>query len=517
MSESYRVYLAVPGRSYCWGTVTGVVNSTRNHQALPFSGGYMFSGAEDFNMHWTDAHNLYEQGEVTHFAMLHGDITPDPRVKWLDILLDVMDAKCASLVSAVSPIKDARGVTSSGIADLNDPWRPYRRFTVREIRHELPEDFNNVIAGYPDRPLLHNTGLWVCDLRRPVFHAAKPDGQLDLYFQFPTQATRDEDGRWRHRRESEDWLFSRELWERGVKDTWITSRINVQHDGFARWGTYSDWGSYVDGDEDTADKWRAELDAKPLRMLQILEFELGSKCNLGHLHPLCPNLHPERYGMLDVSRELDDETIIRTATQAYAEMGFTGMVGWIYYNEPLMQADRMFHLMREIKWRNPQARYILWTNGMLIPEDCEPYRQFSEIVVTNYNESSRRGFERLKARGIASKLIGGGLDGRLADVAPCDPNAPCLRPFVELIIDNHGNTHLCCYDWRGRGTLGNVLSTDFATLARRWRDQLPKIAGRTMAADAPDVCRKCGYRWSLYQQHDEAIVNRARRFREALP
>jgi hypothetical protein len=68
----------------------------------------------------------------------------------------------------------------------------------------------------------------------------------------------------------------------------------------------------------------------------------------------------------------------------------------------------------------------------------------------------------------------------------------------------------------GKGTLGNVFTDDFADIATRWRDTLPSIAGHAMGDEAPVVCRGCGHRWSKYQQHDEMIVERARRFRDGL-
>ena len=514
-SEKHKIYLAVPGKQLCWGTVTGVCNSTRQHEATPYNGGFGFSGAEDFNILWTDARNLMEEGKVTHFAMLHGDIAPDPSQMWLDVLLDEMDARRATLVSVVAPIKDGRGVTSTGIADLNDPWKPFRRFTMHEV-FRLPETFNNVDAGYPDRPLLHNTGLWVCDLRKPCFRAVGEDGGLDLYFQFPTRAVRDAEGKWAHRRQSEDWLFSRDLWNRGVRDTWATRRVRLIHEGKAGWGTYNPWGSFTNGDEDTAEKWRPEREALPLHTLQMLEFELGTGCNLAAVHAACPINSPLRYAALDTRAALDDETIVECAVRAYRELGFSGLVGWVYYNEPLLEAARMFRLMRAVRDRAPAARFILWTNGTLIPEACEEYAAFEQIVVSAYTAEGRRGCTRLTAKGVQARVCDNpALDGRLTYVAPSDPTAPCLRPFVELIVDAYGNTHLCCYDWHGRSTLGNVLSADFGDVARRWRECLPKIAGPHMADDAPAACRACGYRWDKYQLHDEGIVAACRRFRAA--
>lgn len=512
--NQYHIYLAVPGRQFCWGTVTGVINSTTKHVAHPFNGGLGFSGVIDFNILWTDAINCYELGRITHFAMLHGDLQPDEDQRWLDVLIDEMDARDAELVSAHSPIKDHRGLTSSGICDPTNPWGAYRRFTQREILHELPETFDNSLAGYPDRPLLHNTGCWVADLRKPVFHGVRDDGSLRVMFEFPERIVRNGNNTWEHHQESEDWRLSRMLWELGAKNTWITRKVRLTHHGAMAWPNWIDFGNYTDGDENTAPRWRKDRNALPLAMTQMLEFELGSKCNLGHVHHECPNMHPDRYGALDTTRELMDDDIVTCAVRAYRELGFTGLVGWIYYNEPLLQAERMFRLMDRIKSEAPAARFILWTNGTLIPEDVEPYKQFESIIISGYNEQSLRGGERLTAGQINYRLIrDAAFDNRLVQLVPENKDQACLRPFVELIIDNYGNTHLCCYDWQGKGTLGNVLTEDFGDIARRWRETLPEIVGDKMTDKAPQVCQDCGHRWMKYQCHDHGIITRVKEYR----
>jgi hypothetical protein len=218
-----------------------------------------------------------------------------------------------------------------------------------------------------------------------------------------------------------------------------------------------------------------------------------------------------------MAQELDDETIVSCAVRAYQELGFTGLVGWIYYNEPLLQAERMFALMARIAEQAPKARFILWTNGMLIPEECEQYRQFAQIIISGYNEQSRRGVARLFAKQIESRYIENAkLDNRLEQIVITGNKQHCLRPHVELIVDNFGNTHLCCYDWQGKGTLGNVFTRDFGAIAREWRTLLPEIAGAEMSDQAPEVCQTCSHRWDKYQQHDERIVARAKRWREQL-
>jgi hypothetical protein len=515
-SKKHEIYLAVPGRNFCWGTVTGVLGCTRQHCAHPYNGGGGFSCVVDFNVLWTAALNQARKGEVTHFAMLHGDIYPSTDQCWLDILLEEMDARGAALVSAHSPIKDDRGLTSVGIYDPQDPWRPFRRFTIQEVLERLPETWDAAAAGYPDKGVLHNTAMWVADLRLPHWFEKDASGRLKFHFAFPEEIVQDQDGSYVRQQESEDWYFSRRLWEAGIKNTWITRRVKFEHEGPSRWPNDKVFGRYRDGDEDTRDKWRPAQDGA-LSLVQILEFELGSQCNLATIHSKCPNADKTRWGDLDTSRELDDETIVSAAVTAYQELGFTGLVGWIYYNEPLMQAGRVFGLMERIKRDAPAARFMLWTNGSLIPADCASYRQFEQIVISGYGPQSARGRDRLAAQAISCRYIENAtLDDRMVQVPPADRSAACTRPYVEMIFDCHGNTHLCCYDFRGRASYGNLISDGIRELADRWRNLLPKVSGRRMEVDAPQFCRDCGHRWSEYQIHDSEIVNRVRRWRKSL-
>ena len=519
MPEKHNVYLAVPGADFCWGTVISVGNCTLRHPTHPYTSGNKFNCAIDFNNLWAHALNEYDAGVITHFAMLHGDITADLTQQWLDILIEELDERDATLVSVAIPIKDDRGLTSSGVCDPDNPWGAWKRFTQYEILHSLPKTFNAEMAGYPDRPLLHNTGCWACDLRKPEFHKTDEDGNLSVYFAFPERLFRGDDGKWTRKQESEDWFFSRKLWEAGARNTWITSRVRLIHHGAHNWNNVTDFGTYEDGDEQTAVNWRQDRDDKPLSIVQIIEFELGKECNLGHEHKDCPNTSPLRYEGLPTWRELDDDTIVDIARRAYRDLGFTGFIGWIYYNEPLMQADRMFGLMNRIQLAVPEAKFMLWTNGTLIPEDCESYKQFSTIIISGYNEDSVRGMQRLKDSGVSATWIENPtFDNRLVtDLVPRDKYVPCIRPFVEFIIDNYGNTHLCCYDWKGKATWGNVHSEPFEVLANRWRkDILPKIAGTSMAGDAPAACRNCTNRWSKHQMHDSAIIARANRWRDSI-
>jgi len=257
--------------------------------------------------------------------------------------------------------------------------------------------------------------------------------------------------------------------------------------------------------------------SETLSVVQTLNFELGSDCNLKHVHIKCPNMHPERYQRVDTRQQLTDDAIVGTASAAYRCYGFTGFVGWIFYNEPLLQEERMFRLMSRIRGKTPKSRFMLWTNGTLIPERCAEYERFETIIVSGYGEHSRRGYDRLVSAGIAALYMDAtGLDDRLHNIAAANDRSRCVRPFLEMIVDNYGNTRLCCHDWQGRASYGNIMSHGLDKLAHRWHGMLEDICGTEMTETAPELCRSCGFRESQYQTHDPGIVRRAIAYRRSL-
>lgn len=480
--------------------------------------------ARNFNTLWCHALNQAEFGLVTHFAMLHGDIVPEQN--WLDVLFDECERLDAHLVSAVSPIKTEHGLSSTGI---DRPWMGgfgARRLSMHEL-YTMPETFSfddTVTAGLNPNgsALLINTGCWIADLRKPLWWRTNAAGELIFHFTVNDRIIRNSRGDLSNQAESEDWFFSRRLAEHGAK-YYCTRKVALSHIGPTRFVNTRAWGTQkVDGLQSRDLTGEPEVHdnsdiEKPLAVVQLLQFELGGGCNLVDQHPQCPSGNGRRWADLPLGGLMDDDTIVRSAVSAYRDLGFTGMVGWAYYNEPTLQADRMFCLMERIKAEVPEARFLLWTNGTMIPEECEAYRDFAHIIITGYGERSQCGADRLVAKGIDCEYRRNPrLDNRLEDVVPADQDAPCLRPFVEFVIDAYGNTHLCCYDWQGHGTWGNLQIDNIGTLARRWRRQLPEIVGDRMTCNAPDACRACGHRWNTYQVHDVEIAARARVYRASL-
>jgi len=266
--ERSRIFLACPGRSWGWGTITqGIMQASLGAHEIRLPESCGETGWDDFNALWAAALNQMEAGEVTHWVMCHSDVVPPPG--YVDVLRDELEDSGADMVSTPMALKDGRGVLSCGIGDLRNPWGAFRRLTNRELpllppRFDMADVARVFLAEGPGKTLqeegnaylLHNTGLWICDLRRPVFRETRPDGSLAAWFDFPTRVIRGEDGLWQKGRESEDWFFSRQLHKLGAK-TCITRRLQADHYGLKAYSTHPDHGSFRNGDEDTAPNWRS--------------------------------------------------------------------------------------------------------------------------------------------------------------------------------------------------------------------------------------------------------------------
>lgn len=225
------------------------------HASKEHSGGLLGVNGSwgNFNQILAASLNMAANGDVTHMAFLHADIAPQEW--WVDVLMEEMERLQADVVSALVPIKDTRGVSSSGIGDPNDRWHPLRRFTMQEA-YSFPETFDAKDAGYPGGCLLHNDGCFLMDLRNPIFRKTDENGVLVASFDFPRRI-RLIDGKFDVEGESEDWYWSRKLHEIGAK-TYITRKVHLNHEGGFSYPNTGIWGTYQNGDEDTKEKWQPE-------------------------------------------------------------------------------------------------------------------------------------------------------------------------------------------------------------------------------------------------------------------
>lgn len=247
----YETMLAIPtnGQTLVYGAAQGLFRATwfHNVQINHWDKSLL---AACFNKLLCDALNAAEAGKITHLAFLHADIAPADG--WIDALIREMEKHDAALCSAVSPIKDPRGLTSTAIGEPRLTWSPLRRLSMKEVMN-LPETFNAESAGFPGKVLLHNSGCWVADLRHPGFYARFKDDQGKVFFTVNDRIVRTE-GKWVHQVESEDWFFSRCLHRQGIP-TVATRAVKLTHIGVSGFRNDTAWGEQ-DCDEDLKPLWQ---------------------------------------------------------------------------------------------------------------------------------------------------------------------------------------------------------------------------------------------------------------------
>lgn len=195
----------------------------------------------NFNGMWIQAHNDKTKA-FSHWAMQHDDIVAE--AGWCDKLIDEMDRVGADVMSTIIPLKDHRGLTTTGI---RDPKRGgIRRFSMREIHEQLPPTFSIEevkAAGFQlgrDDTLLVNTGLW-------VVRFDKHKAVLRRYPGFCTTHTigQNADGNLVCAELTEDWDFSEWARRAGLK-VFATRIVTAIHEG--DWATDDKGQKLIDAD-----------------------------------------------------------------------------------------------------------------------------------------------------------------------------------------------------------------------------------------------------------------------------
>jgi len=152
--------------------------------------------------------------------------------------------KC-EVLSAVVPLKDMQGVTSTAIEGPT-PWHP-TRYTIRQTL-EMPVTFT-----HPE--LLVNTGLLLIDLRNNEWIKK-------VCFSISDGIGHGPDGRSVPVVVSEDWYFSRQARAAGVT-LWATRAVKLIHRGFFNYPSWTPWGEATDSGEPDPMRERLTATAGP--------------------------------------------------------------------------------------------------------------------------------------------------------------------------------------------------------------------------------------------------------------
>jgi len=213
------------------------------------SGGSLL--ARSFNMLWAQAINMARSGKLDYFVMQHADLAPEPG--YVDKLVHILEKNDADVVSVVVPIKDQRGLVSTGLCSMTDRFIPGRRFTMREMTQEgMPTTFDSEAIGHGDKALLINTGCFIADVRKSWAQAQDESGYLLSTFSIDDRI-RDIGDKLEVGVEPEDWRFSRYLHASGAK-VLATREITALHFGGTAYTNERAWGAWQH-DQEAESRW----------------------------------------------------------------------------------------------------------------------------------------------------------------------------------------------------------------------------------------------------------------------
>jgi hypothetical protein len=220
--QKHKLFLALPNYGnlrYNTVSIITALTGPKSFDAVAVAELHSSLLAYGFNTLWAQALAQRKKG-ITHFLMLHADVVPH-EVDWLVQLHREMVRVGAQVLSAVIPMKDTRGFTSTAI-----DGEPLRQFTMQEIM-TLPETFT-----HPD--LLVNIGMLLVDMRQPWVE--------EICFTVTDRIAKTADGSFTALCEGEDWDFSCQARRLGVQ-VWATRKVKLTHWGASGFSNFRAWGT----------------------------------------------------------------------------------------------------------------------------------------------------------------------------------------------------------------------------------------------------------------------------------
>lgn len=219
-----------------WYMHAGIIPSQKYSHTIVKNGTSIITST--FNALLVEVMNSKER--FTHLAMLHADIVPD--MHWLDTLIDELEGGDLDMVSAVVPIKNHRGSTSTGLEVPDTQWA-VRRLCMHELHDwNLPATFKaeNIPGRQPGQGLLLNSGCWVMRWDRAWKRGLHFRQQDRIVWSISEQKYGKEQA-------SEDWDWSRQLLSRGCR-LGATTKVGLYHER-PEFHNRGPWGSWKTDEE----------------------------------------------------------------------------------------------------------------------------------------------------------------------------------------------------------------------------------------------------------------------------
>lgn len=233
----------------------------------------------------------------------------------------------------------------------------------------------------------------------------------------------------------------------------------------------------------------------------VVEVETTTACNRRCSY--CPNAHFER-GLLQNQRRMS-ETLFDRLLDQLADLRFTGRISPHFYGEPLLD-ERLERLVSKCRSRLPLAKVVVFSNGDYLT--VGRYVSLVEagvdgFLITQHCQKELKGVTAVQAHRRAHGARGVRFDFRTFDAETelsnrgglvqhtvLETKVDCDIPAENVTINHEGDVILCCNDYFGTVSFGNISSEHLGDIwnkphYRRLRTQLKK--GRFEL----EICKRC--------------------------
>ena len=184
-----------------------------------------------------------------------------------------------------------------------------------------------------------------------------------------------------------------------------------------------------------------------------------------------------------------------------AALEYCGRLSPHFYGEPLLD-KRLPELIKYVRCKLPNCYISMSTNGdFLKREICEELIKcgIDRFIVTNYDDEENSTLNMLAAKFPyyiylrSYKEIG--LVDRAGEILKRNKSlkTPCLRPSAQLVINWSGDVVLCCQDYYGQYTFGNVKESHLMSI---WNNEKFKMFRDDLAQGKRsnvNICKFCDY------------------------
>ena len=177
-----------------------------------------------------------------------------------------------------------------------------------------------------------------------------------------------------------------------------------------------------------------------------------------------------------------------------------------------MDKERMLFLISRIKKKHPYAKFRVMTNGVLLSrKDMDKnsfLKNFYFVKLSNYFPQKDKKFfsklaKYLNKNGVGYHISNNEqiLDKRI-DIPKTESTIykkwlwPCGRcAYLDIPINYYGYWDVCCVDYTGSISIGDIVKNDLNVLFERWRDFAWKALTMTVDENSfqqmPLICRQC--------------------------